>query len=258
MSTRPLAEHHAVVTGGSRGIGRAIARALLDAGARVTITGRDPSTLDAAAVALAAHGGIHAVPCDVSDGASVVAAFADARAHFGPVHILVNNAGQAASQAFARTDEALWNRMLTVNLTGAFRCTQSALPDLLAAGHGRVVNVASTAALKGYAYVAAYCAAKHGLLGLTRALAQELAAKGITVNAVCPGYTETDIVREAVAGIVAKTGRTPEQARAELVKSNPQGRLVTPEQVARTVAWLCLPGSDAINGQAIGVDGGEA
>jgi NAD(P)-dependent dehydrogenase (short-subunit alcohol dehydrogenase family) len=173
------------------------------------------------------------------------------------VDILVNNAGQAASAPFGRTDDALWQRMLDVNLTGAYHCIQAALPGMVDAGWGRIVNVASTAGLTGYRYVAAYCAAKHGLVGLTRALALEVAGRGVTVNAVCPGYTETDIVADAVANIVRTTGRSEEQARAGLAAANPQGRLVRPGEVAHAVAWLCMPGAAAMNGQAIAVAGGE-
>lgn len=257
MNPSPLAGRHALVTGGGRGIGLAVARDLLAHGARVSITGRDRGTLDAAIAALAADGEVAGCAGDVVDANAMAAAFAAARARFGPVHILVNNAGQAASGAFHRTDTQVWQRMLDVNLTGTFTCTQLALPDMLAAGWGRIVNIASTAGLRGYAYVTAYCAAKHGVIGLTRALALELATKPVTVNAVCPGYTETDIVRDTVARIVAKTGRTEAEARAELTKFNPQGRLVTPEEVARSVTWLCLPGSDAVTGQSIAVAGGE-
>jgi NAD(P)-dependent dehydrogenase (short-subunit alcohol dehydrogenase family) len=189
----------------------------------------------------------------VTDADGVAAAFARA----GAVDILVNNAGQAASAPFGRTDAALWQRMLDVNLTGAYHCTQAALPGMLDAGWGRVVNVASTAGLTGYRYVAAYCAAKHGLVGLTRALALEVASRGVTVNAVCPGFTDTDIVADAVANIVRKTGRTAIEARAQLAAANPQGRLVQPDEVAHAVAWLCMPGAAALNGQAIAVAGGE-
>ena len=246
-----LAGKHAVVTGASRGIGLAIARALQAQGARVTLIARDAAALEAAAARLGGATGWQAI--DVADAAGVAAAFAGA----GRVDILVNNAGQAASAPFMKTDEALWQRMLEVNMSGAYHCIQAALPGMLDAGWGRIVNVASTAGLTGYRYVAAYCAAKHGLVGLTRALALELAAKGVTVNAVCPGYTETDIVQEAVANIVRKTGRTEEQARAELAAGNPQGRLVRPEEVAHAVAMLCLPAAAAMNGQAIAVAGGE-
>jgi NAD(P)-dependent dehydrogenase (short-subunit alcohol dehydrogenase family) len=173
----------------------------------------------------------------------------------GSPAILVNAAGAAESAPFLRTDDALWDRMLRVNLLGAASATRAALPAMLEAGWGRVVNVASTAALRGYPYVTAYAAAKHGLLGLTRALALEVATRGVTVNAVCPGFTETDIVAESVARIIAKTGRTEAEARAELARHNPQGRLVQPEEVAQAVLFLC--GNGAVNGRAIAVDGGE-
>jgi NAD(P)-dependent dehydrogenase (short-subunit alcohol dehydrogenase family) len=242
---------HAVVTGASRGIGLAVARTLRAHGARVTLMARDAAALQAAALELGGDTAWQVM--DVRDPDSVASAFARA----GRVDILVNNAGQAASASFARTDAALWQRMLDVNLTGAFHCIQAALPAMLDASWGRIVNVASTAGLTGYRYVAAYCAAKHGLVGLTRALALELASKGVTVNAVCPGYTETDIVQDAVANIVRKTGRSADQARAELAAANPQGRLVRPEEVAHAVAMLCMPEAAALNGQAIAVAGGE-
>jgi NAD(P)-dependent dehydrogenase (short-subunit alcohol dehydrogenase family) len=248
---KTLIGKHAVVTGASRGIGLAIAHALSSQGARVTLMARDASALEAAALELGGDTAWQVV--DVTDPDSVAGAFARA----GAADILVNNAGQAASSPFARTDAALWQRMLDVNLTGAYHCIQAALPGMLDAGWGRIVNVASTAGLTGYRYVAAYCAAKHGLVGLTRALALELATKGVTVNAVCPGYTETDIVLDAVANIVRKTGRSESQARAELAAANPQGRLVRPEEVAHAVAMLCMPDATALNGQAIAVAGGE-
>ena len=241
---------HAFITGASRGIGAAIARALAEDGWRLTLTGRE------APAELAAELDAFAVAMDQTDADSVAAAFVAARTAQGPVMALVNNAGAVETAPFGKTTPELWQRMLDVNLSGPFRCCQAALPDILAAGsQGRIVNVASTAALKGYAYVAAYCAAKHGVLGLTRAMALEVAAKGVTVNAVCPGYTETDIVASAVDNIVAKTGRTADEARAELAKVNPQGRLIQPEEVADTVAWIV--GNGAINGQAIAVCGGE-
>ncbi|HEX8789044.1 MAG TPA: SDR family NAD(P)-dependent oxidoreductase [Telluria sp.] len=246
-----LTGKHAMVTGASRGIGLAIARTLLAHGARVTLMARDAQALEAAARELGGATGWQTI--DVTEEASVDEAFARA----GAADILVNNAGQAASSPFTRTDSALWQRMLDVNLNGAFHCIQAALPAMLDAGWGRIVNVASTAGLTGYHYVAAYCAAKHGLVGLTRALALELAARGVTVNAVCPGYTETDIVQDAIANIVRKTGRSPEAARAELAAANPQGRLVRPEEVAHIVAMLCMPEAAAMNGQAIAVAGGE-
>ena len=234
---------HAVITGGGSGIGAAVAQRLRADGLRVTLMGRHLDRLRAQQAAVQV--------CDVADEASVAAAFAAV----GEVDVLVNNAGQVETASFSKTSLDLWQRLLNVNLTGTFLCSRAVLPGMLARGQGRIVNVASTAALKGYAYVAAYCAAKHGVLGLTRALALEVAAKGVTVNAVCPGYTETDIVASAVTTIVAKTGRTPQQALAELAKANPQGRLIQPAEVAATVAWLVH--SPGVNGQAIAVDGGE-
>lgn len=245
------AQRHAVITGGGSGIGAAVARQLLDQGLRVTLMGRSLERLQAQQQALGGEVGLQA--CDVGDEASVAAAFAA----LGPVDILVNNAGQVETAPLAKTSLESWQRLLNVNLTGTFLCSRAVLPGMSERGFGRIVNVASTAALKGYAYVAAYCAAKHGVLGLTRALALETVKKGITVNAVCPGYTETEIVAQAVQTIMAKTGRTAEAARAELAAANPQGRLIQPEEVAATVAWLVGEGSASITGQAIAVAGGE-
>lgn len=254
----PLQGRHALVTGGARGIGLACAQALGAQGAVITLMGRQAAGLQAACEHLAAAGVTAGYVCgDVARQGEVEQAFAAARAARGPLHILVNNAGQAISERFDRTSAELWQQMLQVNLSGVFHCAQAALPDMLQAGWGRVINVASTAGLLGYAYVSAYCAAKHGVVGLTRALAQEVARKGVTVNAVCPGYTETDIVRDAVANIIRKTGLDEAAARARLAQRNPQGRLVQPQEVADTVAWLALPASASVNGQAIAVDGGE-
>jgi 3-hydroxybutyrate dehydrogenase len=252
-----LRGRHAVVTGGGRGIGATIARALVEQGAAVTLMGRNAATLEDEAARLRPLGKVHCQAVDIADAESTTAAFAAAAQALGPVTLLVNNAGQAVSAPIGKTDLALWNRMLSVNLTGSYLAIHAVLPGMLEQGWGRIVNIASTAALKGYPYVAAYCAAKHGVLGLTRALALELAKKPVTVNAVCPGYTETDIVRDSIANIRAKTGRSEAEALAELVKHNPQGRLVQPAEVANAVLWLCLPGSESITGQAISVAGGE-
>jgi 2-hydroxycyclohexanecarboxyl-CoA dehydrogenase len=250
-----LAGRHALVTGGGSGIGAAVARHLFAAGANVTVLGRRPEVL---AALVASHPEqLHAVIADVADAAQVTAAFASARQRFGSVHILINNAGQAASAPLLKTDEALWQQMLAVNLTGTFLCSQSALPDMLQAGRGRMVNIASTAELTGYAYVSAYCAAKHGVIGLTRAFALEVAKKGITVNAVCPGYADTDLLQDSIHNIMQKTGRSAEEARAGFAADNPQGRLVQPDEVADTVLWLCGMGASAITGQSIPVCSGE-
>lgn len=249
---------HAVITGGGRGIGLAIAQALGGAGARVTLVGRDGARLDKAALQLReGRIEVQTTICDVADAASVSRAFDRARQGFGAPEILVNNAGQAESAPFHRTDPELWSRMIAANLTGTYLCCHAALPKMIEAGRGRIVNIASTAGLKGYAYVTAYCAAKHGVVGLTRALAQETARTGVTVNAVCPGYTDTDMVANSVARITAKTGRSEAEARASLASANPQGRLVTPQEVAATVLFLCSDGAASINGQAVAVSGGE-
>jgi NAD(P)-dependent dehydrogenase (short-subunit alcohol dehydrogenase family) len=253
---------HIVITGAARGIGAAIAHLLAADGHRLTLLGRRLDALQALAASLpppaeGREGRHHCVVADVADEAQVQAAFDSARAALGPVWGLVNNAGQAQSAPLHRTSAELWQRMLAVNLTGSFLCCRAALADLRAGGQGRIVNIASTAGQRGYAYVAAYSAAKHGVVGLTRSMALELAASGVTVNAVCPGYTETDILRDSVANVVAKTGRTPEQARAEFAASNPQRRLVQPEQVADAVRWLLGEGAAAVTGQCISVSGGE-
>jgi NAD(P)-dependent dehydrogenase (short-subunit alcohol dehydrogenase family) len=257
LSGQSLAGKHALVTGAGRGIGAAIAQALLTHGARVTLVGRNINILAGTAGELKSFGEVDHLAVDVSQRESVTQAFDLAATRSGRIDILVNNAGQATSAPFMKTDETLWQQMLAVNLTGTFHCTQAVLPAMLESGWGRIVNVASTAGLIGYGYVSAYCAAKHGVIGLTRSLALEVASKGVTVNAVCPGYTETDIVKQAIANIVAKTGRSEEQALSELASRNPQKRLVQPQEVANAVAWLCLPGSGAMNGQALAVAGGE-
>lgn len=250
---------HAVVTGASRGIGAAIAAVLARRGADVTLMSRNESRLaeQAAALTKTFNAKTQAIAMDIARPEQISTAFAWAADRFGPPQILINNAGAAMAAPIGKTDLAKWQAMLEVNLTGAFLCIREVFQDMAKGDYGRIVNVASTAGLTGYAYVTAYCAAKHGLIGLTRALARELAHSGVTVNAVCPGYTDTDIVAEAVGNIAAKTGRTREQALQELTAHNPQGRLVRPDEVAETVGWLCAPSSASITGQSIVVAGGE-
>ena len=247
---------HALITGGGTGIGAAIAHSLAQAGAAVSIAGRRAGPLGEVAARLPRAKAIVADVTSETDCAAMVAA---ARAAHGPIDILVANAGAAESAPASRIDLAHWQRMIDVNLTGAFLSARVALADLTRGGAqgGRMVFIASTAGLKGYPYVAAYCAAKHGLVGLARALAAELAPRGVTVNAVCPGFTQTPLLEAALANIVTKTGRTHAEAHADLERLNPQGRLVTPQEVAETVLWLCMPAAQSITGQAISVSGGE-
>jgi len=244
---------HALVTGGGRGIGRAIAAELARVGATVTVLGRQHAALDEA---VAAGDARFADVADVSDQAAISAAIAKAAAR-QPIDILIANAGTAESAPFAKSDAALFRRMMDVNFMGVVHSIQAALPSMKSRPYGRIIAVASTAGLKGYAYVSAYAAAKHAVIGLVRSLAVELASTNITVNAVCPGFTDTDLVAGSIDNIVKKTGRSREQAVAELSKHNPQGRLVTPKEVADTVLWLCGEGASAITGQAIAVAGGE-
>jgi NAD(P)-dependent dehydrogenase (short-subunit alcohol dehydrogenase family) len=252
----PLQGQHAFVTGGGTGIGAAVAGRLASAGAAVTIGGRRPAPLETTAQAIGAATG-H-VLIDVTDESSVREAFRQAAAARGPITVLVNCAGLAQSSPAAETALALWNNAIAVNLTGTFLCSREFLSELPRdAVAARIVNVASTAALKGYPYVSAYCAAKHGVLGYTKALAAELAHRPITVNAVRPGYTETPLLDEAVANIVRVTGKTADAARADLARTNPQNRFIEPDEVAEVVHWLCLPTSASITGLAVPVAGGE-
>jgi NAD(P)-dependent dehydrogenase (short-subunit alcohol dehydrogenase family) len=248
------AGRHALVTGGGRGIGAAIARALTQAGAQVTIAGRSEAPLrDAVGEGIAAG----FCQLDVTDEASITFGIAEAVAARGDIDILVNNAGAVETTPFARLHRGLWERMIAVNLTAVYAMTHAVLPGLVARGWGRVVNVASTAGLRGYPYVAAYVAAKHGVVGLTRALALETARSGVTVNAVCPGYTDTELLRESITGVMAKTGKSADAVMNSFTAANPQGRLVRPDEVAAAVLFLCGPGSDAMTGQAMAVAGGE-
>ncbi|MGA7537426.1 MAG: SDR family oxidoreductase [Steroidobacteraceae bacterium] len=257
-STATLSGRHALVTGASRGIGANIAAALAADGAKVSLIGRDAARL--ADICAQLGGADRAVPiiADVTQGDSVRAAFAAARRQLGPVHILVNNAGQAVSAKFTEVDEALWNRIIGVNLTGTYLCTREAVPDMLQGGFGRIVNIASVAGLRGAPYISVYATSKHAVIGLTRSLALEYATRNITVNAVCPGYTDTDMVKQAIGNIMRKTGRSESEALATLTATNPQRRLIAPAEVSNAVLWLCRPGTESVTGQSIVIGGGEA
>lgn len=249
MTTR-----HAFVTGASKGIGAAVVEALLARGMRVSAVSRKLADLEAR---WGGGEGVRFDVCDVTDEAAIEAAFTAAEAAFGPVSVLVNNAGAAESAPFVRTDAAMLERLFRLNVMGVFACTRRALPGMREQGYGRIVNMASTAGLGGYAYTSAYCATKHAVIGMTRSLAKELSSGDITVNAVCPSFTDTDMVTGAVDRVVAKTDRSREQALAEIIRNNPRGRLMTVEEVAETTAWLCSDAAGGVTGHAIAVDGGE-
>ena len=255
-----LTDRIAFVTGGGRGIGRAVALLFAREGARVAVVARTAAEVERVAAEIKAGGGpdaMHAT-CDVSDSASVRAAFAACEGAFGRgPDILVNNAGIAESAPLVRTDDELWQRIIGVNLSGVFYCTRAALPSMIGRGWGRVINVASVAAKTGAPYISAYAASKHGVLGLTRAAALEVAEKGVTVNAICPGYVETDMTWRGVENITARTGRTREEAIDVLKRMSPQNRLVTPEEVAAVALLLASEDGRGITGQGINVDGGS-
>lgn len=255
-----LTHKHAIVTGGGRGIGAAIAGELARLGASVSILGRDADALERCAAEIAAEHRVRVLPvvCDVTDEASIDAAFARAAESLGDPYVLVNNAGQAEAAPLMEMERGLWDRLMAVNLTGPYLCVRAVLPGMIAAEAGRIINVASTAALRGYGRLTAYCASKHGLLGFTRSLAHEVAAQGITVNAVCPGYTEdTRMVRQAIDALMRTRHVTEEEATQMMLRISPRRAFVRPVEVANAVAWLCSPDATAITGQAIAVAGGE-
>ncbi len=256
MTAAPLAGQHALVTGANRGFGAAIVRALSAAGAAVTLLARDRTTAEAVAASL--PGRAHIVRADVTDRAAVQRACTEAAATLGPVDILVNNAGWVESVPFLKATPETFHAMIDVHLMGAVHTAQAVLPAMVERGRGRIVNIASFAGLHGAPYVAHYVAAKHALVGLTRALALEFAAKGITVNAVCPGYAETDLVTGSIAKISAKTGRSADEARQLILADAGQSRMVRPEEVAVAVLAFCLPGADARSGETTVLMGDDA
>ncbi|MFD1987060.1 SDR family NAD(P)-dependent oxidoreductase [Mesorhizobium newzealandense] len=245
---------HALVTGGGSGVGRAIALALADAGIDVTICGRRQAEL---AKVAGESDRIFGIAADVTNEAAMASLYETEEAARGPIDIVVANAGMAGSVAAHKTTLADWQRTLDVNLTGAFLTVKPALAGMAARKTGRIVFIASTAGLKGYAYVAPYVAAKHGVVGLMRALAAETAKSGVTVNAVCPGFVETEMLEESIQRIIEKTGRSAEQARSSLASTNPQGRFIQPQEIAAAVLWLCGNAAQSITGQTISISGGE-
>ncbi|HET9439380.1 MAG TPA: SDR family NAD(P)-dependent oxidoreductase [Longimicrobiales bacterium] len=250
-----LRGRHAIVTGGNRGIGAAIAWSLARAGASLTLMGRDAIRLVETGNEIAAecHIDVMTIECDVTDEAAVIDAFHRA----GDAYILVNNAGQALGAELHHTSRELWDQMIAVNLTGTFHCTQRALPAMIRNGEGRIINIASTAGLKGYSRITAYCAAKHGVVGFTRALAMETARTGVTVNAVCPAYAETEMGERAIQQVATHRRISADEARQKLERLIPIGRLIRPEEIAAAVLWLCSPDSGAVTGEAVAVAGGE-
>jgi len=256
---RYLDGKHAVVTGGNQGIGAAIATELAARGATLTIMARSAERLEAQVEIIGKRHDtrVLALRCDVTDEQSVATSFDSAVEAFGPVHVLVNNAGAAESAVFGDTSRDMWNRMLAVNLTGAYACTARVYPAMIASKSGRIVNIASTAGMRGFKTMTAYCAAKHGVVGFTRALALEAAKYGVTVNAVCPGYTDTAIADAGVQNIMHALGKTADEALAMILRSIPRGKLATPEEVAGAVSWLCSPHAAAVTGISFPVAGGE-
>ena len=241
-----------MVTGAARGSGRAIARRFANDGYAVAATSRNAASLSALADEMSASGAeLFTIACDVTEREAVTRSVAQIEQRLGPIDVLVNNAGESASAPFVSMDDELWDRMLAVNLTGTYNCMRAVLPSMFARGRGRVINVASVAGKVGFAYTAAYVASKHGVLGLTRAVALEAATRGVTVNAICPGWMNTDMTARSVERIVEKTGRSADDARKTLARMNPQQRLIEPEEVAAIAAFLASPEAAGINGQDV-------
>jgi NAD(P)-dependent dehydrogenase (short-subunit alcohol dehydrogenase family) len=259
MSDRYLKGKHAIVTGGGRGIGAAISMELARLGASLTIMGRDLKTLTAHADKIHRKHKVRvqSVQCDVSDPASSERAFKLAIRKLGAPYVLVNNAGRAVPAPFEKISLEHWNETLATNLTGPVLCTQQVLPSMQNAGAGRIINIASTAGLRGYSRLGAYCASKHGLLGITRVLALELAKTGITVNAVCPGYTESDMTAEGIRAVSARLSISAAEAKQTLLRGVPSGKMISAAEVASAVAWLCSPGAASVTGVPLIIAGGE-
>jgi 3-hydroxybutyrate dehydrogenase len=248
----------AVITGGGRGIGKAVARALAEEGASIVVSARSTKEIDAVAAELRADGfEAHAVTCDVSDEASVLGMATAATKHLGTVDILVNNAGIAPSNPVKRVSLEEWNRVMGINVTGTFLCTRAFIPGMLDRTWGRVINVASVAGLRGSKYISTYCASKHAQIGFTRAVAAEVADKGITVNAICPGYVDTPMTDHSVVQITEKAGVSPDEARQHILATSPQKRLIRPEEIAAVAVMLCGRNGEGISGQAIAIDQGQ-
>lgn len=251
---------HVLVTGGGKGIGAAISEAFAALGARVTIVGRDKAALSKHIANIKKKkkaASLFATTCDVTSEKSVAKAFAEARKKFGPIKILVNNAGGADTAPFIMTSSELWDAMIAQNLKGAFLCAKEVLAEMLVGNFGRIINISSTAGLDGFPYVSAYCAAKHGLVGMTRALSVELYGSPVTVNAICPGFTETDMFKKSLDIAAKKTGRSKVEIRDEFRRMNPHGQLVKPKEIADAVLWLCLPDQDELNGKSVVLPGGD-